>query len=430
MKYNNLKFISLLFLSILIITSKTYSQKEGDRILAIVGYDIILESDLQYQIQLYARQNQLTQVNPVIAQQIFQQMLTEKIIYARAEQDSITIKEDEVGKELDYRIKNMVNQMGSEKRLEEVYGMSIGKIKLTLKDDLIKKMKSDRLKAKKFHGGVRVTDKEVENFYAKYKDSIPQVSEEYELAHIYMQRKVSEAEKKAAREKAAIILDSIKNGVDFSELAKRNSDDTQSGLNGGDLGYSKKGVFVKEFEEALYTLNVGEVSDLVETEYGYHIIKLNDKKGDQLKSQHILVAFPKFESSDMETITFLKDLKSKIESNTISFEEAAKQYSQDVSTNLKGGYMGFIMLERLDSLTLEAVKVLDTGKISIPLKTSDDRNYGYEIIKVLKKVPTHTATMENDYDRIKKLATMFKENTEMEKWIEELKKSVYVDVKY
>ena len=430
MKYNNLKFISLLFLAILFLTSKTYSQKEGDRILAIVGYDIILESDLQYQIQLYARQNQLTQVNPLIAQQIFQQMLTEKIIYARAEQDSIIVKEDEIGKELDYRIKNMVNQMGSEKRLEEVYGMSIGKIKLTLKDDLIKKMKSDKLKAKKFHGGLRVTDKEVENFYAKYKDSIPQVSEEYELAHIYMQRKVSDAEKKAAREKAAIILDSIKNGVDFSELAKRNSDDTQSGLNGGDLGYSKKGVFVKEFEEALYTLNVGEVSDLVETEYGYHIIKLNDKKGDQLKSQHILVAFPKFESSDMETITFLKDLKSKIESNTISFEEAAKQYSQDVSTNLKGGYMGFIMLERLDSLTLEAVKVLDTGKISNPLKTSDDRNYGYEIIKVLKKVPTHTATMEKDYDRIKKLATMFKENTEMEKWIEELKKSVYVDVKY
>lgn len=430
MRYNNFKFISFLLLSILLITSKTFSQKEGDRILAVVGYDIILESDLQYQVQLYARQNQLTQVNPVIAQQIFQQMLTEKIIYARAEQDSITIKEDEIGKELDYRIKNMVNQLGSEKRLEEVYGMSIGKIKITLKDDLIKKMKSDRLKAKKFHGGVRVTDKEVENFYAKYKDSIPQVSEEYELAHIYMQRKVSDAEKKAAKEKAAIILDSIKNGVDFSELAKRNSDDIQSGMNGGDLGYSKKGVFVKEFEEALYSLNVGEVSELVETEYGYHIIKLNDKKGDQLKSQHILVAYPKFESSDMETITFLKELKLKIESNSITFEEAAKLYSQDISTNLKGGYMGFVMLERLDSLTLEAVKVLDTGKITNPLKTSDDRNYGYEIIKVMKKVPTHTATMENDYDRIKKLATLFKENTEMEKWVEELKKSVYVDVKY
>jgi peptidyl-prolyl cis-trans isomerase SurA len=430
MKLNNLYLLLSVFIAVTFLTGKTYAQKEGDRIIAVVGYEIILESDLQYQVQLYARQNQLTQVSPVIAQQIFQQLLTEKIIYARAEQDSITVKEDEIAKELDYRIKSMVDQLGSEKRLEEVYGMSIGKIKLTLKDDLIKKMKSDKLKRKKFSGGIKVTDKEVDNFYYKYKDSIPPVSEEFELAHIYMSRKVSEAEKKAAREKAQIILDSIKNGIDFSELAKRNSEDVQSGINGGDLGWSKKGVFVKEFEEALYSLNVGEVSDLVETEYGYHIIKLNDKKGEQLKSQHILVAYPKFESSDMETITFLKDLKAKIETKDISFEDAAKQYSQDMASNLKGGYMGFVMLERLDSLTLEAVKSLDTGKISDPLKTSDDRNYGYEIIKVLKKVPSHPATLEQDYERIRKLATLFKENAEMDKWVEELKKSVYVDVKY
>jgi len=430
MKFNHLKIISFLILSLFLINSKAFSQKEGDRILAVVGYEIILESDLQYQVQLYARQNQLTQINPVIAQQIFQQMLTEKIIYARAEQDSITIKEDEITKELDYRIKNMVQQVGSEKRLEEIYGMTIGKIKLTLKDDLLKKMKSDKLKAKKFQGSLRVSDKDVENFYAKYRDSIPQVGEEYELAHIYMQRKVSDAEKLAAKQKAQIILDSIKNGIDFSELAKRNSDDIQSGMNGGDLGYSKKGVFVKEFEEALYTLNIGEISGLVETEYGYHIIKLNDKKGEQVKSQHILVAYPKFESSDMETITFLTELKSKIESGSITFDDAAKQYSQDLTTNLKGGNMGMIMVDRLDSLTMDAVKNLSEGSISKPLKTSDERNYGYEIIKVIKKVPEHKATLEGDFERIKKMAAMFKENTEMEKWIEELKKSVYVDVKF
>lgn len=430
MKLQHLRFLFFILTALFALTTESYSQKEGDRILAVVGYDIILESDLQYQVQLYARQNQLTQINPVIAQQIFQQMLTEKIIYARAEQDSITIKEDEIGKELDYRIKSMVDQLGSEKRLEEVYGMSIGKIKLTLKDDLVKKMKSDKLKRIKFQGGLRVSDKEVENFYSKYRDSIPPVSEEYELAHIFMYRKVSEAEKKAAREKAQIILDSIKNGIDFSDLAKRNSDDTQSGMNGGDLGYSKKGVFVKEFEEALYSLNIGEVSGIVETEFGCHIIKLNDKKGEQLKSQHILIAYPKFESSDMETITFLKELKLKIESGSITWDDAAKQYSQDLTTNQKGGYMGFVMLERLDSLTLEALKSLDTGKISNPLKTSEDRNYGYEILKVMKKIPSHTATLEQDYERIKKLATMFKENELMEKWVEELKKTVYVDVKY
>jgi peptidyl-prolyl cis-trans isomerase SurA len=430
MNQRKAKFVSLLILIFLSITTNIYSQKEGDRILAIVGYDIILESDLQYQIQLYARQNQLKQINSTIAQQIFQQILTEKIIYARAEQDSITIKEDEVGKELEYRIKNMVDQVGSEKKLEEIYGMSIGKIKIELKDDLVKKMKSDKLKRTKFQGGIKVTDKEVEEFYAKYKDSLPPANEEYELAHIIMQRKVTDAEKLIAKEKALKILDSLKNGQDFSELAKRNSNDVQSAINGGDLGYSKKGVFVKEFEEALYSLNVNEHSDIIETEFGYHIIKLNEKKGDLVKSQHILVAFPKLESSDLETISFLKNLKSDIESYKITFEDAAKRYSQDLSTNLKGGYMGFVQIERMDSLIVESLKSLDTGAISNPIKTSEESNYGFELFKVLKKIPSHTMSMDKDYDKIKKLATLFKENSEMEKWVEEIKKSIYVDVKF
>jgi peptidyl-prolyl cis-trans isomerase SurA len=430
MIYKKINFSFFLILVIILFTTKCYSQKEGDRILAVVGYDIILESDLQYQIQLYARQNQLTQINPMIAQQIFQQLLTEKIIYAKAEQDSITIKEDEVGKELEYRIKNMVEQVGSEKKVEEIYGMSIGKIKILLKEDLVKKMKADKLKRKKFQGSIKVSDKEVTEFYSKYRDSLPPAKEEYELAHIYMQKKVTDAEKLLAKEKAQKILDSLKQGADFSELAKRNSDDTQSAINGGDLGFSKKGVFVKEFEEALYSLNVGGTSDLVETEYGYHIIKVNEKKGDLVKSQHILVAYPKLESSDLETISFLKDMKSKIENKSMTFEDAAKQYSQDVSSNLKGGYLGFVQVDRLDSLTIDAIKDLDTGKISNPIKTSEERNYGFEVIKVIKKIPSHKLTIENDYDKIKKLAIMFKENTEMEKWIEEIKKTVYVDVKY
>jgi peptidyl-prolyl cis-trans isomerase SurA len=430
MKFRKAKFILILILIFLTITTKIYSQKEGDRIVAIVGYDVILESDLQYQIQLYARQNQLKQINPTIAQQIFQQLLTEKIIYARAEQDSITIKEDEVGKELDYRIKNMVDQVGSEKKLEEIYGMSIGKIKIELKEDLVKKMKSDKLKRTKFQGAIKVSDKEVVEFYAKYKDSLPPANEEYELSHIYLQRKITDAEKLIAKEKALKILDSLKKGSDFSELAKRNSDDIQSGLNGGDLGYSKKGIFVKEFEEALYSLNIGEFSDIVETEFGYHIIKLNEKKGDLVKSQHILVAYPKLESSDLETISFLKKIKSEIESHKITFQDAAKQYSQDVSTNQKGGYLGFVQIERLDSLTIENLKSLDTGTISDPIKTSEERNYGFELLKVLKKVPSHVMNLDKDYDKIKKLATLFKENSEMEKWVEEIKKSVYVDVKF
>lgn len=407
----------------------SFSQNEGDRILAIVGNDIILESDFQYQLQLYARQNQLNQINQFIAQQIFQQMITEKIILAKAEQDSIEATDEEVNRELDFRIKSLIDQFGTEQKLEEVYGMSLGKIKLTLRDELKKKLKTDKLKRKRFQGGIRVTDKEVRDFYNSFRDSLPPASEEFELSHIYMDRKVTDLEKKMAREKAEKILDSIKNGVDFSELAIRNSDDIQSAKSGGDLGYAKKGTFVNEFEDALFSLKTGEVSDIIETEFGCHIIKLNDKKGELVRSQHILVAYPKLESSDLETINFLKEIKARIEKSEISFEDAAKQYSQDVESAKKGGHIGIVSAERLDSNVVDELKSIPVGGISNPFKTGDQRNYGYEIFKVHKISPSHILTLQSDYNRIKKYAEIYKENKEVEDWINEIKESIYIDIK-
>jgi peptidyl-prolyl cis-trans isomerase SurA len=383
-----------------------------------VGNEIILESDLQYQLQFYARQNNLNQFTPALIQQIFQQLLIEKIIYAKAEQDSITVKDEEVNKELDYRIKSMVEQYGSEQKVEQIYGMSIGKIKLTLKDELIKKLKSDKLKRKQFQGGIRLSENDIKQFYYSYKDSIPDANLEFELAHIYMSQKITDEEKLLAKEKALKILDSIKNGSDFSELAKRNSDDLQSAINGGDLGYAKKGVFVKEFEDALITLSAGEVSNPVETEYGYHIIKVLDKKGEMIRAQHILIAFPHLPSNDLHTISLLKEVKNKILSNQISFDSAVSQYSQDPETNKKGGYIGFLPIDKLDSNAVESIKNLPVGGISDPIKIGGDKNYGYELLKVISINPAHKLTLDTDYEKIKKYASLYKENTEMEKWIE------------
>ncbi len=427
----NIRIKILLILAIFFLGGAgLYAQKEGDRIIAIVGNDIILESDLQYQMQMYARQNNLTSMSPVIAQQIFQQMLTDKIILAKAEQDSIEVKDDEVNRELDYRLKSLIQQVGSEERIQEIYGMPLVKIRLTLKDDLIKKMMGDKLKRKKFTSQVKVTDKEVREFYENYKDSIPPAPEEFELSHIFKSRKLTEAEKQISKESALKILDSIKAGIDFSDLAKRNSDDKGSAINGGDLGFAKKGVYVKEFEEALYGLDINQVSDIVETEFGYHIIKLTEKKGDQLRAQHILVGFRKLESSDFETIALLNNLRDSINSGAITFEEAAKKYSEDKETGEKGGYIGFIAAEKLDSNYVETIKSLQFDEISKPVKIGDDQNYGYEIVKVKSKNEPHKLTLETDFDRIKKYATVLKENQKYEEWIEELKKSIYVDIKF
>lgn len=416
-------------LIIFFISTTAFCQVEGDRIIAVIGNDIITESDLQYQVQAYARQNQITEISPYLAQQIFQSMVTNKMILAKAEQDSVTITEDELNKELDSRLKSLIEQVGSEERLEQAYGMSLLKIKILMKDDLSKNMKIDRMKRKKFMGGMKATDKEIKDFFNAYRDSLPEVNEEFEIAHIYLERKVSNAEKEEAKRIAGLILDSIKEGSDFSELARRNSDDSMSAIAGGDLGYAKKGTFVKEYEETVFSLSPGEVSGIVETQFGYHIIKLNEKLGDKVKSQHILITFPKFESSDFETINFLKELKLKIETGLITFDSAAIKYSQDEMTKSKGGYVGKIPADQLDSITAEALKNLSAGQITDPLRIGNDKNYGYELYKLINVFPPHKLTLEGDYDKIKRFAESYKENKEIEKWINEIRETIYVDVK-
>jgi len=406
-----------------------YGQIEGDRVIAVIGNDIITESDFQYQVQLYARQNQLNELNPYIAQQIFQSMLTNKIILAKAEQDSVFVTEDEVLRELDQRLKGMIAQVGSEERLVEVYGMSVPKIKLLLKEELQKSIKIDRMKRKKFQGGIKVSEKEIKEFYNTYKDSLPDQSDEYELAHIILSRKVSEAEKTAAKNIALEMLDSVKQGMDFSELARKYSGDSMSAIQGGDLGYAKKGTFVKEFEEAVYGLKPGEVSDIVETEFGYHIIKLNEKQGDKVKCQHILIKFPKLESSDFETIAFLKELKSKINDGQITFDSAAKEYSEDMNTKLKGGYIGLIPAEQLDSNTIGILNALSPGQITDPVRIGSSEKYGYELFKLIRINPSHKLSLSTDYEKIKNFAMSFKESQDMEKWIEEMKETIYVDIR-
>lgn len=406
-----------------------YGQSEGDRIMAVIGNDIITESDFQYQVQLYARQNQLQEISPYLAQQIFQSMLTNKIILAKAEQDSIEVTEDEVNRELDSRIKNLVQQVGSQERLEEMYGMSLSKIKFVLKEDLQKSLKVEKMKRRKFSGGMRVSDRELREFYETYKDSLPEAGEEFEIAHIFVERNASDEEKQEAKKIAEQILDSIRSGVDFSELAHRNSQDSMSAINGGDLGYAKKGTFVKEFEETILRLSPGEVSGVVETQFGYHIIKVNDKQGDKIKSQHILIRFPRLESSDFETINFLKDLKGKIERNEMTFEQAAEQYSQDHNSSSKGGLLGRIPAEQFDSTTAEILQNTSPGNLTDPIRIGSDDNYGYELYKVIKIYAPHKLSMNEDYERIKRFAESFKENQELENWINEIRETVYVDIR-
>jgi len=404
-------------------------QREGDRIIAIVGNEVILESDLNFQLISFMKQNNLTTYNDQVIEHVFQSMITEKLILAKAEQDSVFVSDEELNKQVDTRLHQLVSQFGSEKNLEEAYGITIIKVKKILKEQIAQNIKVERVKQQKFGSGISVTRSEVINFYNNYKDSLPPVPETVELFEVVRVPKITEESKQQARIKALAILDSLKSGSDFSTIAKNNSDDPGSKENGGLLGKSKKGSFVKEFEEAAFLLNPGEISGLVETEFGFHIIKLIDKSGDFITAQHILVKFPKNESADFEEINFLKDLRTKIKNGEYNFKQAAKQYSQETRSAVDSGYIGKISLNNLDSAEILVLKDLDKGGISDPVKVGDERYYAYYMYNLVDRIAEHKATIENDFKTIEDLALKYKEQKMLAEWIEELKKSIYLDVK-
>lgn len=425
---NKLKSLFAAFI-IVCCAASVYSQGEGDKIIAIVGNDVILQSDLNFQLYNFMNQNNIQQITNDVVQQVFQNMLTEKLMLAKAEQDSVMVSQDDINKQVEGRISEMVAQFGSEKNIEEAYGMTIPKIKNLLGVQIEKNIKIQKVKQDKFGYGITATRPEVLKFYEEMKDSIPPVPETFELLQIVRIPKITEDAKYIAKEKILKLLDSIKAGADFSEIAKKYSDDSLSAIQGGKLGKSKKGSFVKEFEDAAFLLKPGEVSDIVETEFGYHIIKLNEKSGDFITAQHILVKFPRLEAADFSEISFLKDLKQRIISNEISFKQAALQYSQDPKTSADSGYIGKISLNNLDSLEIVAIKDLSPGNISEPVKVGDDRYYGYYLYLLKERFPEHKADLQNDYTLIEQYAQHYKEQKILVDWIEELKKTIYVEIK-
>ncbi len=413
----------------LLVTVNIFSQGEGDKIIAIVGNDVVLQSDLNFQLYTYMSQNNLQDVTNDMVQTVLQGLITEKLMLAKADQDSIFVSSDEVNKQVESRIRDMVSQFGSEKNVEEAYGLTIPKIKNLLKDQTERNMKVQRVKQAKFGYGINVTKPDVVKFYNDYKDSLPPVPETYDLYQIVRIPKITEDAKFIARDKAEKLLDSVKAGLDFSELAKKYSDDSLSAIQGGSLGKSKKGSFVKEFEDAAFLLKPGEVSGIVETEFGYHIIKLNDKTGDFITAQHILVKFPRLEAADFTEIAYLKELRDKIKSGQLTFKQAAVLYSQEPKSAVDSGYIGKVSITNFDPTEIAVLKDLSTGEMSDPVKVGDERYYGYYMYMVKDKYPEHKATLENDYVLLEQYAQKYKEQKLMGEWLEELKKTIYLEIK-
>lgn len=421
----NIKLIAFL----LACTVSSFAQEVMDKIVAVVDNEIILKSELDFQVGVYASQRQLDPNTPGLRDQILNSMIEEKLIYAQADLDSISVTEEEINQRIDYQINVFTQQYGSVANIEKIYGMSIDRIKRELRDEVRKSLMSQRLQEKNF-GKLQATRREVEEFFAAYKDSIGTIPEKFTIFHIFQNPKASEKLKKKFYVKAASLLDSLKAGRDFSELAKKYSDDPGSAAQGGDLGFVKKGVFYPEFEEAAFKLNVGEISGVVESPVGFHIIQMLEKRGESVNTRHILIKIKADEDADLKTIDFLTEVRDSIQKGFGTFQEYAKKYSEDKESAPFGGELGTYYMNQLDKALLDAVGKLKQGEIGYPRRLEyAPGTYGYHIVWLKSRIPQHKADLEDDYSEVKRLADEYKKQNEYKKWIAKIKNKIYWEVR-
>jgi len=414
--------IALLFF---ILFGSGFAQETLDKIVAVVDNEIILKSELEFQVNIFANQRGMDPSTPGLKEQILNSMIDEKLVYAQAELDSITITDEEINQRIDYQIQVFQQQYGSIQRIEEMYGMSIERIKRELKDDVRKNLMIQRMRQTKF-ANIEATRREAKEFFNTYKDSIGMIPEKLTIYHIFKNPQASDRIKKIAKDFAQALLDSIKAGVDFSELAKKYSDDPGSKMQGGDLGFVKRGVFYPEFEAAAFALAEGEYSQVVESPVGFHIIQLIERRGESLHTRHILIKIEPDDNADLETIQFLSDLRDSVLNDRGTFQYYAKKYSDDEETASFGGNLGTFYLNQLDKNLLDIVSKLKEGEISFPRRLEyAPGTYGYHIVFLEKRIPEHMPNFDEDNKEIKNLADEQKKQKEYSNWIEDLKKRIY-----
>jgi peptidyl-prolyl cis-trans isomerase SurA len=417
------------FIFLIILSATIIAQQTGDKIVAVVDNEIILKSELDFRANFEAQQRNKNPNDNEFLRAILNQLIEEKLLYAQAELDSVTVTDEQVNQQLEYQINYFIQQYGSKERLEQVYGMPVEKIKRTLRDDTRKNIMSQIVQQKKF-GVIQSSRFEVEDFYNSFKDSIGVVAERFQIAHIFQNPKTGERIKAKSRMFAESLLDSVKKGIDFAQLAKQFSDDPGSASQGGDLGFVKRGVFYPEFEAVAFALATNQLSGIVESPVGFHIIQLLERRGESIHTRHILVKIKADDEADLKAIELLNEIRDSIISNKNSFEYYAKKFSDDKETSKFGGELGVFEKNQLDKSLLDIIFKMKDGELSFPKRLQVDNNtYGYHLVKLLKKTPEHIANLEQDFNEIKKLADYYKKQKLYAKWMQELKDKIFWEVR-
>jgi peptidyl-prolyl cis-trans isomerase SurA len=430
-----LKKAHLLFINILLLTSAIAQgqPKTVDGVAAVVGGDIILQSEIEEQYDVYNKQNF---GEPLSYCDVFEELLFQKLLIHHAEIDSVTVGEDEVESNMDRRIQQLIMQMGDQKKLEDFYGKSVVEIKEEMRELVRDQLVAQRMQMKIVEG-IEVTPSEVRAFYeAIPKDSIPLINAEVELSQIVKYPEISKEAEQEVIEKLQGLKERIENGTSFSSMAILYSEDPGSNKKGGEYKGIQRGVFVKEFEAVAFNLKRGEISAPFKTEFGYHIVQLLEKRGEELDLRHILIK-PKLTQENLqEAKSFLDSISVAINQGEITFEEAARLYSDDENTRFNAGQMSNFQsgdnkfeISQLDRSLFGVVNTLKEGQLSdAAFYMTQDQREAFRIVRMDAKYEPHRANLDLDFTRIKGFALQDKQANTVEEWRTEKLLETFVKV--
>lgn len=408
-----------------------------DKIVAQVGDNVILLSDIQIQkLQVLEAGLKLT---PDLDCQILEELLYTNLLVNQAKLDSIEVTDEMVDSEMENRLRMIENQIGSRQKMEEFYGKTITQIKIEFKNSIRDQLLAQEME-RQITGEVSVTPREVEKFFTSLPmDSIPLINAQLSFQQIVYYPEITKEDKERAKNRLAKIREDILGGRSFSTQARINSMDPGSSDDGGEIS-ARKGMMVPAFESTVFNLKVGEVSEIFETEYGYHIVKLLERKGDEYKCQHILI-IPEFSDSAIENAALKIDsCYQLLKTGKISWEDAVIRYSNDemtkqnkgIITNPITGEQTWDMedLNQVDQQIYLLTDAMEKGDISEPNLYLNiyDRKQGIRIVRLMERTAPHRANLKDDYALIKSAAENDKKQRMVSEWTNLKIKNAYIRI--
>ena len=423
--------MSKIYYFLLTLTSFSLSAQSIDKIEAVLGDEIILTSEIESQYLQYLSQGNIK--SNEIRCQIVEDLLFQKLLVNQAKLDSLVVSDDMVEVEVSKRLSYFESQLGSVNKVEDYFGKSKANIKLELGKVIKDQFMAQKMQTK-LTSSLKVTPAEVKESYALLSDvEIPTMPTQVEVAQIVIKPEITDEQKDNIREKLNSFRDRVYQGEDFKMLATLYSDDPGSAIKGGELGFVNRGDLVPEFERAAFRLKEGEISKVVESQFGYHIVQLIERRGEQINVRHILIKAKVTATALYAAKLKMDSIAKEINEKKITFDQAVSKYSDDENKS-NGGLLlnpntmstSHTLEDMAPALRLVVEKLKENQVSSPAVIQMQDENKAYRILRLNKRTEQHKANLVDDFSKIKEYSINAKKQVTLEKWTSKTIAKTYI----